>query len=105
MENTPIQISHDRLVSLKLITENQQPIIKNQQKRYFIYEIDGNKWQNINPNGEPDADLELIKQEKTVLPIGILTVDENNNSFSFEGDLTVTTEDQTKIFAHLKQQF
>ncbi|RYE36897.1 MAG: hypothetical protein EOP42_01675 [Sphingobacteriaceae bacterium] len=97
MESTPIQISHNRLVRLKLIEENHQQFLKD-QKRYFIYEIDDNKWQNVNPDGSNDDDLEFIKQEKALLPIGILAVNQIDNSFSFEGDLTVTKEDQLVIF-------
>lgn len=97
MEHSPIQISHDRLVQIKPIQENHQQFIKDHQTRYFIYEVDDNRWQNVNPNGESEYDLDTIKQEKAALPIGILSVDENNG-FSFEGDLTVTLEDQTTIF-------
>ncbi|RYE11701.1 MAG: hypothetical protein EOP44_00710 [Sphingobacteriaceae bacterium] len=100
MESSPIQISHDRLVRLKPIEENHQQFLKD-QKRYFIYEIDDNKWQNTNPDGSDDYDLEFIKQEKAVLPIGILSVDQNTNDFSFEGDLTVTKDDQVAIFNSL----
>lgn len=102
MESSPIQISHDRLVRLKPIEENHQQFLKD-QKRYFIYEVDDNKWQNVNPDGSADYDLEFIKQEKALLPIGILSVDQNNNEFSFEGDLTVTKDDQLVIFNSLTE--
>lgn len=101
MESSPIQISHDRLVRLKLIEENQQQNINEGQNRYFVYEIDDNRWQNANPNGETDYDLASIKQEPALLPIGIILVDKNSNTFSFEGDLTVTQEDQNVIFNSL----
>lgn len=98
MESSPIQISRDRLVRLKKIEENQQQAVNNHQTRYFIYEIDDNRWQNANPNGETDYDLQSIKQEPALLPIGIILVDKNSNTFSFEGDLTTTQEDQKIIF-------
>ncbi|MGI4751836.1 MAG: hypothetical protein ACRYFB_14485 [Janthinobacterium lividum] len=103
MESSPIQISHDRLVRLKLISENQQQAINVDQIRYFIYEIDDNRWQDVNPNGETEYDLQSIKQEPVFLPIGILLVDKKSNTFSFEGDLTVTQEDQETIFKSLGQ--
>ncbi len=102
MRVSPITISHNRLVKIKLIEENQPHQIID-QKRYFIYEIDDNKWQNVNPDGSADDDLESIKQEKAVLPIGILSVDQNSNDFSFEGDLTITKDDQLLIFNFLSK--
>lgn len=103
MEKSPIQISHDRLVRLKLIEENQQQNLNPHQTRYFVYEIDDNRWQNVDPNGESEYDLQSIKQEPALLPIGIITIDKNSNVFSFEGDLTVTNEDQEVIIKSLEQ--
>ncbi|WP_419800910.1 hypothetical protein [Mucilaginibacter sp.] len=103
METSPVRISHDRLVRLKPIEESHQQFIRDHQTRYFIYEVDDNRWQNVNPNGEPEYDLESIKQEKALLPIGILTVNQDKNTFGFGGDLTVTQEDQTLIFDSIKQ--
>ncbi|MGI4727359.1 MAG: hypothetical protein ACRYFL_05225 [Janthinobacterium lividum] len=101
MESSPIQISHDRLVRIKPIEENHQQFVNDHQTRYFIYEVDDNRWQNVNPNGESEYDLETIRQEKAFLPIGILSVDKNSSVFSFEGDLTVSQADQTIIFNSL----
>lgn len=97
MESSPIQISHDRLVRVKPIEENHQQFTNDEQIRYFIYEIDDNRWQNVDPIGEIEEDLLTIKQEPALLPIGILAVDKKTGNFSFEGDLTVTKEDQMLI--------
>lgn len=101
MKSSPITISHDRLVELKPIEQQHEQFVNDHQHRYFIYEIDDNRWQNANPNGETEYDLASIKQEPALLPIGIILVDKNSNTFSFEGDLTVTQEDQNVIFKSL----
>ena len=102
MKISPIQISHDRLVQLKPIEQNQDKLAQNHQTRYFIYEIDYNNWQNVNPEGETEYDLQSIKQEPARLPVGILTIDIEKNSFSFEGDLTISKEDQEMLFEATK---
>ena len=102
MEIAPVQISHDRLVQLKPIRENHDQFVKNHQQRYFIYEMDDNRWQNVNPDGKTDYELESMKQEKALLPVGILTIDSENGSFSFEGDLTISKEDQELLFKSLQ---
>ena len=102
MKTSPIAISHDRLVELKPIEQQHGQFVNDQQQRYFIYEIDDNRWQNVEPDGETDYDLQSIKQERVELPVGILTVDKQNEVFSFEGDLTITQEDQKLIFQSLQ---
>jgi hypothetical protein len=102
MRISPLAISHDRLVQLKPIKENHNQFMNDHQTRYFIYEIDDNRWQDVNPEGETEYDLESIKQEPARLPVGILTVDTESNSFSFEGDLTISKEDQELLFQSLK---
>jgi hypothetical protein len=102
MRISPLPISHDRLVQLKPIQENHNQFVNDHQTRYFIYEIDDNRWQNVTPEGETEYDLESIKQEPARLPVGILTVDTETNSFSFEGDLTISKEDQELLFQSLK---
>lgn len=102
MSTTPIQISHDRLVKLKPIEAHHDQYIEDHQSRYFIYEIDDNQWQNVNPEGETDYDLESIKQEPAQIPVGILSIDNQSDTYSFEGDLTITQEDQKLIFESVK---
>lgn len=102
MKTSPIAISHDRLVELKPIEPDQEQFLNHQQHRYFIYEIDDYRWQNVEPDGETDYDLQSIKQERVKLPVGILTVNEQNGVFSFEGDLTIDEDDQTLLFQSLK---
>ncbi len=102
MKTTPINISHDRLVELKPIEQQHKQFVNDHQHRYFIYEIDDNRWQNVTPEGETEYDLQSDKQERIKLPVGILTVDEQKGSFSFEGDLTISKEDQNLIFQSLK---
>ncbi|MGI4022477.1 MAG: hypothetical protein ACRYFA_13305 [Janthinobacterium lividum] len=102
MNISPVSISHDRLMQLKLIQENHNQVVNDHQSRYFIYEIDDNRWQNVNPEGESEYDLESIKQEPARLPVGILTTDKEMNTFSFEGDLTISKEDQELLFQSLK---
>jgi len=102
MEIAPVQISHDRLVQLKPIRENHDQFVNDHQQRYFIYEMDDNRWQNVNPDGETDYGLESIKQERALLPVGILTIDTETRSFSFAGDLTITQEDQALLFQSLQ---
>lgn len=101
MKTSPITISHDRLVELKPIEQQHEQFVNDHQTRYFIYEIDDNRWQNVEPNGETDYDLQSIKQERVEIPIGILTVDEQNRTFFYEGDLTVTQEDQKLLYQAL----
>ncbi len=102
MKTSPIAISHERLVELKLIAQDHEQFVNDHQHRYFIYEIDDNHWQNVTPEGEMEYDLQSNKQERVKLPVGILTVDEQKGSFLFEGDLTITQEDQNLIFQSLK---
>ena len=102
MKVSPVPISHDRLIQLKPIKQNQDQFKDDQQTRYFLYEIDDNRWQDVNPEGESEYDLESIKQEPAHIPVGILTIDSRNNSFSFEGDLTISKEDQQTLFESLK---
>lgn len=102
MKTSPIAISHERLVELKPIEQHHQQFVNDRQTRYFIYEIDDNTWQNVNPDGETDYELQSIKQEPARLPIGILTVDPENTNYSFEGDLTVDKNDQDLIFQSTK---
>ncbi len=102
MKIAPVQISHDRLVQLKPIRENHNQFVNDQQHRYFIYEMDDNRWQNVNPEGETDYELESMKQEKVLLPVGILTIDNETGSFSFDGDLTISKEDQDLLFQSLR---
>lgn len=102
MKTSPIAISHERLVELKPIEQHQQQFVNDRQTRYFIYEIDDNTWQNVNPDGETDYELQSIKQEPARLPIGILTVDPEKTTFYFEGDLTVDKNDQNLIFQSTK---
>ncbi len=102
MEIAPVQISHDRLVQLKPIRENQDQFVNDHQQRYFIYEMDDNRWQNVNPDGESEYELESMKQERALLPVGILTIDSETRSFSFEGDLTISKEDQELLFQSLQ---
>lgn len=98
MNISPIQISHSRLVQLKPIEQQHQQFLDDQQSRYFIYEIDDNLWQNVNPDGETDYELQSIKQDPARIPIGILTINKNKTDFDFEGDLTVSKEDQQLLF-------
>lgn len=98
MRISPTPISHDRLIQLKLIEQNPNQYIDDEKVSYFLYEIDDNKWQDVNPEGETEYDLQSIKQEPARLPVGILTVDVKNGTFSFEGDLTITREDQKLLF-------
>lgn len=102
MKTSPTAISHDRLVELKPIEQNHEQFVNDHQTRYFVYEINDNSWQNVNPEGEPDYELQFIKQEPARLPIGILTVDPEKTTFYFEGDLTVDKNDQNLIFQSLK---
>lgn len=102
MRISPTAISHDRLVQLKPIEQNHNQYIDDQKTRYFVYEIDDNRWQDVNPQGETEYDLQSIKQERSTLPVGILTVNLESNTFSFEGDLTITPEDQKLIFDSLR---
>jgi hypothetical protein len=102
MRTSPIPISHERLVQLKPIQENHDQFVSDHQTRYFIYEIDDNRWQDVNPDGQTEYDLESIKQEPARLPVGILTVDNQTETFSFEGDLTISKEDQELLFQSLK---
>lgn len=102
MKTSPITISHGRLVELKPIEQQHDQLVNDRQQRHFIYEIDDNRWQNVNPDGETEYDLQSIKQERAELPVGILTVDEKKEVFSFEGDLTITQEDQKLLFQSLK---
>lgn len=102
MNISPVAVSHDRLMQLKPVQENHDQFIKDHQSRYFIYEIDDNHWQNVNPEGEPEYDLVSVKQEPARLPVGILTVDTGSNSFSFEGDLTISKEDQQLLLQSLQ---
>lgn len=101
MKVSPIAISHDRLVQLKPIQEHHEHFVNDNQTRYFIYEIDDNRWQDVNPEGETEYNLESIKQEPARLPVGILTIDTNSGTFSYEGDLTITQEDQKLLFQSL----
>lgn len=101
MKTSPIAISHERLVELKPIEQQHEQFLSDHQTRYFIYEIDDNRWQNVEPDGETDYDLQSIKQERVELPVGILTIDEQKGSFSFEGDLTISKDDQKLIFQSL----
>jgi hypothetical protein len=98
MKISPTPISHDRLVQLKPIKQNHNQYLDDQKVRYFVYEIDDNRWQDVNPEGQTEYDLESIKQEPARLPVGILTVDPASNTFSFEGDQTITQEDLELIF-------
>lgn len=98
MKITPIPISHDRLVELKPISQEQEQYPDDVQTRYFVYEINDNRWQNVTPEGETEYDLQSIKQKPAQLPIGTLTVDKQNGHFNFEGDQTISPEDQTVIF-------
>ena len=102
MKTSPIAISHDRLVELKPIDQQHEQFVQDHQQWYFIYEIDDNRWQNVEPDGETDYDLQSIKQERVKLPVGILTVDGQSGTFSFEGDLTITQEDQKLLFQSLQ---
>lgn len=102
MQTSSVQISHDRLVQLKPIREIHDQFVNDHQTRYFIYEIDDYRWQNVNPDGETNYELEAIKQERALLPVGILTIDSENGSFSFEGDLTISKEDQELLFKSLR---
>lgn len=89
-------------MQLRPIAAQNEQFAKDQLSRYFIYEIDDNEWQNVDPEGQTDYDLESIKQKPAELPVGILTVNADNGTFSFEGDLTITQEDQKLLFEALK---
>lgn len=102
MKSSPVQISHDRLVELRPIEQERNQYVDDHQSRYFIYEIDDNRWQDVNPEGETNYDLQSIKQEPARLPVGILTIDNKNGSFSFEGDQTVSEDDQKVLFQSVK---
>ncbi len=102
MKTSTISISHERLVQLKQIERGHEQFTNDQQTRYFIYEIDDNHWQDVNPEGETDYELESMKQEKALLPVGILTIDSETRSFSFAGDLTISKEDQELLFQSLQ---
>ena len=99
MRISPVAISHDRLIQLRPIEQHHhEHYVDDAQTRYFLYEIDDNRWQDVNPEGETEYDLESIKQEPARLPVGILTVEANNGTFSYQGDLTITQEDQKILF-------
>jgi len=102
MKTSTISISHGRLVQLKQIERGHEQFANDRQTRYFIYEIDDNHWQDVNPEGETEYELQSIKQERARLPVGILTIDTETRSFSFAGDLTITQEDQALLFQSLK---
>ena len=102
MKISPTPISHDRLIQVKQIEQNHDQFIDDKKTRYFIYEIDDNRWQDVNPLGETEYDLQSIKQEPAQIPVGILTVDQETDTFSFEGDLTITQEDLDLIFQSTK---
>lgn len=101
MSKSPIQISHQRLVQLSPIAPDHSHFVNDQQTRFFVYEIDDNLWQNVNPDGATDYELQSIKQDPARLPIGILIINENKEGFTYEGDLTVTSDDQKLIFDSL----
>ncbi len=102
MKSSLISISHERLVQLKQIERGHEQFTNDQQTRYFIYEIDDNHWQDVNPEGETEYGLQSIKQERARLPVGILTIDDKKEVFSFEGDLTISKEDQSLLFQSVK---
>lgn len=102
MKSSLISISHGRLIQLKQIERGHEQFTNDQQTRYFIYEIDDNHWQDVNPEGETDYELQSIKQEPARLPVGILTIDAQKERFSFEGDLTISKEDQSLLFQSAK---
>ncbi|MVN20837.1 hypothetical protein [Mucilaginibacter arboris] len=103
MRTSPVPISHDRLIQLKPIEQNHDQYVDDHLTRYFIYEIDDNRWQDVTPEGETEYELQSIKQEPASLPVGILTIDNENETFSLEGDLTISKEDQTLLFEATKQ--